>query len=105
MYFVIGATGKNGNIQEINIEFNTVENIIINETLKSDWSVTYRGDNQLLIYDEKGRFKKSIKLNINDLTLKIGINNLRISAQFSSGADIKLNGYVKIFGKKDIIKL
>jgi len=105
LYFVIGAVGDEGSIEEVNIEFNSVDNITIEQELKSNWSVIYRGDNKLLVYDNRGRLKKSIELDVDNLTLGEGLNTLRISASFSDDADIILEGYVRVKDKVETIKV
>ncbi len=105
LYFVIGAVGESGSINQITIEFNSIETITIDRELKPNWQITYRGDNQVLVYDEKGRFKKSIELDIDKMTMNRGTNTLRISAEFSDDADLKLSGYVRVKDKADVIKV
>ncbi|NPA36909.1 MAG: hypothetical protein GXO47_08685 [Chlorobi bacterium] len=105
LYFVIGAVGEEGTIDEITIEFNSVGTIIVDKVLKPNWQITYRGGNEVLVYDDKGRFKTKVKLDIDGLILSEGTNTLRISAQFSDGADVVLSGYVRTKGKSEIIKL
>jgi hypothetical protein len=103
-YFVIGAVGEEGAIEEITIEFNSIETITIDKKLKPNWQVTYRGGNELLVYDDKGRFKTKIELDVDNLKLSEGSNTLRISAEFSDDADVVLNGYVRVKGKTETIK-
>ena len=103
LYFVIGAVGESGSIEQITIEFNSIETITIDRELKPNWQITYRGDNQILVYDEKGRFKKAIELDVKNLNLEKGVNTLRISAQFSDDADVKLSGYVRVKDKVERI--
>ena len=105
LYFVIGAVGEEGSIDELTIEFNSVVTITIEQKLKPNWSITYRGGNEILVYDDKGRFKTKKKLELDHLNLSEGTNTLRISAGFSDDADVKLNGYVRTKGKTDVIKL
>lgn len=96
LYLVIGAVGESGSINQITFIFNGYETITLNVELKPNYAITYRGDDKILIYDEKGRLKKTEKLNIDKLDLQKGSNNLRISAEFSDNADIKLEGYVRL---------
>ncbi len=103
LYFVIGAVGESGSIEQITIEFNSIETITIDRELKPNYQITYRGDNQMLVYDEKGRFKKAIELDVDNLNLEKGTNILRISAQFSDDADVKLSGYVRVKDKVEVI--
>ena len=56
------------------------------------------------VYDEKGRLKTKIDLDVEGIELEQGDNNLRVSAGFSSDADIKLEGYVRLKNKVDEIK-
>ncbi len=105
LYFVIGATGEEGAIEKITIEFNSVVTIEIEKELKPNWAITYRGGSNIFVYDDKGRFKTKIKIDTGNLKLSEGGNTLRISAQFSDDADVKLNGYVRVKGKTDVIKL
>ena len=72
--------------------------------LQPNWAITYRGGDKLLVYDEKGRFKKALELTVDSLKLSPGNNNLRIGAQFSGSNDVKLEGYVRLKDKIDIIK-
>jgi len=105
LYFVIGAVGNEGAIEKITIEFNSIETIEIEKELKPNWAITYRGGNEILVYDNKGRFKTKVKLDVESLKLSKGDNTIRISAQFSDDADMKLSGYVRVKGKVDSIKL
>ena len=105
LYFVIGAVGESGSIEQITIEFNSIETITIDQKLKPNWAITYRGGNEILVYDDKGRFKSKKELDVNGLKLSQGSNTLRISAVFSDDADLKLSGYVRTKGKVDVIKL
>ena len=103
LYLVIGTVGDEGSIDQITIEFNSIETITIDQKLYPNWAITYRGGNVVIVYDDKGRFKKEIKLDTDNLKLSEGSNTLRISAEFSADADVKLSGYVRVKGKIDII--
>jgi len=101
LYFVLGAVGKSGSINQISIIFNVYETLNLDVKMEPNWSVTYRGGKEVLVYDEKGRFKEKLVLDVDQLKLTPGENNMRVSAEFSSGADIKLEGYVRL---KDIVE-
>jgi hypothetical protein len=103
-YFVIGAVGDEGAIEQINIEFNSIETITIEKKLKPNWQITYRGGNEILVYDDKGRFKTKVELDVDSLKLSGGSNTLRISAEFSDDADVTLSGYVRVKGKVEKIE-
>lgn len=105
LYFVLGAVGESGTINQISIVFNGFETLNIDVTIKPNWAVIYRGGTEILVYDEKGRFKDKLELDVDQLKLSTGENNLRISAEFSDGADIKLEGYVRLKDKVDQIVL
>ena len=103
LYFVIGAVGESGSIEQVTVTYNGFETISIDHKLNPNYSITYRGDNKILVYDEKGRMKKTIELDIGDINMASGTNELRISAEFSDNADMKLEGYVRLKDKIDII--
>ncbi len=104
LYFVLGAVGESGSIDQISIIFNGYETLNLDVKLEPNWAVTYRGGNEILVYDEKGRLKDKMELEVEQLKLNIGDNNLRISAEFSDGADIKLEGYVRLKDNVEIIE-
>ena len=104
LYLVMGAVGESGSVNQITFIFNGYETITIDTELKPNYAVTYRGDDHVLIYDEKGRLKTKIDLDVKGLELEDGDNNLRVSADFSSDADIKLEGYVRLKDKVEEIK-
>lgn len=105
LYLVIGAVGETGSIDQITFIYNGYETITLDVELKPNYAITYRGDNKVLIYDEKGRMKKIEELEIDGIHLEEGANNLRISAQFSDGADLKLEGYVRLKDKNKRIEI
>ena len=99
LYIVLGAVGESGSIDQVSIIFNGYETLNLDVKMEPNWAVTYRGGNEILVYDEKGRLKDKMELEVEQLKLNIGDNNLRISAEFSDGADIKLEGYVRLKDK------
>ena len=105
LYLVIGAVGESGSINQVTIVYNGYETIILDVELKPNYAITYRGDNKMIIYDEKGRVKKIEELEIDGIGMDKGLNNLRISAQFSDGADLKLEGYVRLKDKVQTINI
>lgn len=105
LYFVIGAVGESGSINQISIDFNGFETLDLEVKMKPNWALTYRGGAEVLVYDEKGRFKDKLELDLDELQLSTGENNLRISAEFSDGADIKLEGYVRLMDKVETLGL
>ena len=102
-YIVIGAVGESGSINKVVIDFNGYQAYKFDVELKPNWSLTYRGDNYLLVYDEVGRLNKKISFEQEKLRLKTGKGNIRVSAEFSPGSDIKLQGYVRLKG--DFVQL
>lgn len=104
-YIVIGAVGASGSISNINIDFNGYTTHSVNVELKPNWSVTYRGGDKILVYDEAGRLKTTLDFDGENLVLRRGMNNIRISADFSSGSDIELQGYIRLKGKTERIRL
>lgn len=105
IYLVIGAVGESGSIKKITIIYNGYETITLDVELKSNNAITYRGGSKVFIYDEKGRIKNIEELEIDQLDLSEGSNNLRISAEFSDGSDLKLEGYVRLKDRIDTIIL
>jgi len=105
IYLVIGAVGESGSINQITIIYNGYETIKLDVELKSNYAITYRGDNKVLVYDEKGRIKNIEELDIDQIDLTEGSNNLRISAEFSVDADLKLEGYIRLKDHVDTIKV
>ncbi len=103
-YFVIGAVGASGTISNINIDFNGYETYIIDVELEPNWSITYRGDNNILVYDEVGRLKTKLDFEEEGLILKEGAYSIRVSADFSSGSDIRLQGYIRLKSRSERIK-
>ena len=103
LYLVIGAVGEIGSIDQITIVYNGYETISLDVELKPNYSITYRGDNKIMIYDEKGRMKNIIELETERIEMTQGANNLRISAEFSDISDLKLAGYVRIKDRVDLI--
>ena len=103
LYLVIGAVGESGSIDKVTIIYNGYETISIDVELKPNYSITYRGDNKIMVYDEKGRMKNRIELDLEGIEMVRGSNNLRISADFSDNADLKLEGYVRIKDRVDVI--
>ena len=57
-----------------------------------------------MIYDEKGRMKAIEELDLEGIEMVQGANNLRISAEFSDLADLKLAGYLRIKDRVDLIR-
>ena len=104
LYLVLGAVGDSGSINQITFIYNGYETNTIDVELKSNYAITYRGDNQVIIYDEKGRLKTKVELNVDEIKLEKGSNNLRISADFSDDADLKLAGYVRLKDKLEVIE-
>jgi hypothetical protein len=104
LYLVMGAVGESGSIDQVSFIFNGFETVTVDVELQPNYAVTYRGDEQVLIYDEKGRLKKKIDLDLAGIALENGDNNLRISAEFSPGADLKLQGYVRLREKTELVK-
>ena len=104
LYLVIGAVGESGTINKVNVEVNALEAYSVLTELKPNYAITYRGDNKVLIYDEKGRLKKIEELTVDGIKLSDGANNLRVSAEFSDGAELKLEGYVRVKDKVEVIK-
>ena len=58
-----------------------------------------------MVYDEKGRMKNIVELDLEGIEMMRGSNNLRISADFSDNADLKLEGYVRIKDRVDLIQV
>lgn len=105
LYLVIGAVGEQGSIDQVTILYDGFETISVEVALQPNYAITYRGDNKMLIYDEKGRLKSIEELDISTIALSEGAHNLRISADFSEEADLKLEGYVRIKDKVESIVL
>jgi len=105
LYLVIGAVGDSGSISNINIDFNGYTSHTLNVELKPNWSLTYRGANKILVYDEVGRLNAKLDFDEKSLVLRRGMNNIRISADFSKGPDIELQGYIRLEGDTERIKL
>jgi hypothetical protein len=103
LYFVIGAVGESGSINQVKVIYNGFETISVDLELNPNYSIIYRGEDKILVYDEKGRMKKMVKLDIEGIEMTRGSNNLRISAEFSDNADMKLEGYVRLKDKVDTI--
>lgn len=101
LYLVIGAVGELGTISRLTIDFNGHETYVIEVELRPNWALTYRGNDELLVYDEVGRLNKKIPFEKEELILEEGPNNIRVSAGFSPGSDIKLQGYVRLKGKTE----
>ena len=104
LYLVIGAVGESGSIDKIMIVYNGYETISLDVELKPNYSITYRGDNKIMVYDEKGRMKAIEELDLEGIEMIQGANNLRISAEFSDIADLKLEGYVRLKDRVDSIR-
>lgn len=103
LYMVIGAVGESGSINKVNILFDGYEEIDLEVELKPNYAITYRGDKKALVYDEKGRLKTVIDLEIEGIELEKGDANIRVSAEFSEGADLKLEGYVRLKDKVETV--
>ena len=104
-YMVIGAVGESGSINNIKIDYNGYASYTIDVELKPNWAITYRGDNKILVYDDVGRLKAKLDFEEESIMLNEGENNIRVSAGFSPGSDIKLNGYIRLKGKTKRIAL
>ena len=104
LYLVIGAVGEIGSIDQITIVYNGYETLSLDVELKPNYSITYRGDNKIMVYDEKGRMKAIEELDLEGIEMTQGANNLRISAEFSDIADLKLAGYLRIKDRVDLIR-
>jgi hypothetical protein len=104
LYLVLGAVGESGSINQITFIYNGFETVTIDVELKPNYAVTYRGDDNILVYDEKGRLKTKIDLDIDEILLEDGENNLRIGAEFSDDADLKLEGYVRLREKAEMVR-
>ncbi|MBS0011460.1 MAG: hypothetical protein KFF49_08615 [Bacteroidales bacterium] len=102
-YIVIGAVGESGEISRVTIDFNGYDTYTFELDLEPNWAITYRGDDTVLVYDELGRLNRKIPFVEEKLILREGPNNIRVSADFSSGADIKLQGYVRLKGRKELL--
>lgn len=103
-YLVIGGVGENGSIKKIHIDLNGYQDYTIDVDLKANWAITYRGDDKILVYDEVGRLNKKIPFDDEELILRKGPNNIRVSADFSTGSDIRLQGYIRLKGKIELLK-
>lgn len=104
LYLVLGAVGESGSINQITFIYNGFETVTLDVELKPNYAVTYRGDDKILVYDEKGRLKTKIDLDIDEIVLEDGDNNLRISAEFSDDADLKLEGYARLREKAEMVR-
>ncbi|BDD11902.1 hypothetical protein FUAX_43340 (plasmid) [Fulvitalea axinellae] len=104
LYLTLGAVGKSGSIKKIILDFNGYETLEIEADLPPNGAVIYRGGDEFIIYDGKGRLKKKIKADTKGLVLDSGANTLRLSAEFESGADLTLKGYVRTPGKTETLK-
>jgi len=104
-YIVIGAVGESGSISRIKIDFNGYETYIFEVVLEPNWAITYRGDDAILVYDEVGRLKSKIPFERKELILKKGSNNIRVSADFGTDSDIRLQGYIRMKGKTEGLNL
>ena len=80
LYLVIGAVGETGSVNQVTIVYNGYETLSLDVELMPNYSITYRGDNNIMIYDEKGRMKNIIELEIERIEMDQGNNNLHISA-------------------------
>ncbi|HDZ42257.1 MAG TPA: hypothetical protein ENH59_11355 [Bacteroidetes bacterium] len=103
-YLVVGAVGDSGTISNIILDFNGYTTHAVNVELKPNWSITYRGDDKILVYDDVGRLKTRVDFDEDSIMLKKGHNNIRLSADFKAGSDIKLQGYIRLKGKSERIK-
>ncbi len=105
LYFVIGAVGESGSITKISIDYNGYVTYNIDVELKPDWSIIYRGDDKLLIYDEVGRLETKIDFEEENIILNKGVSSITVSADFSAGSNIKLRGYVRLKDETEKISL
>ena len=104
LYLVIGAVGETGSINQVTIVYNGYETLSLDVELMPNYSITYRGDNKIMVYDEKGRMKAIEEIDLEGIDMTQGAHNLRISAEFSDVADMKLEGYVRIKDRVDLIQ-
>jgi hypothetical protein len=96
LYIVFGAVGEDGSIKSINFEIDGFNAYTIDTELKPNWAVTYRGDNELLVYDEVGRLKSKLAIDSSKIELDSGFHTIRVSSEFSGDSDMKLNGYIRL---------
>lgn len=104
LYLVVGAVGESGSINQVHVEMNGLELFTIETELKPNYAITYRGDNRILIYDQKGRLKKAEEIDLEGVKLPEGANMLRFSADFSEDAELKLEGYIRLKDNIQMVK-
>jgi hypothetical protein len=97
------ASGEEGEISEILLELDGAVSLSLPASLKAGYSCIVDGSGHILLYDDRGSLKKKFQGEWGALKLAQGPHSLRVSCNFNGGADLKLEGVVKLKDRIEII--
>ena len=97
------ASGEEGEIEEILLELDGAKSMALPLSLQAGYSCIYDGKGNLLLYDAKGSLKKKFDVEWGQIDLDTTSHTLRVSCNFSSDADLELQGMVKLKDKVEVI--
>jgi len=103
LYFRLLASGEEGEIEEILLELDGAKSMPIPVSLKAVYSCISDGAGNVLLYDNKGSLKKKYEVDWGQAKLDTGSHTLRVSCNFSSDADLELQGTVKLKDRVEMI--
>ncbi len=101
--FRLQASGKEGAIEEILLELDGAQSMAVPVSLEAGYSCIFDGAGNLLLYDARGSLKKNLEVDWNQVRLDPGKHTLRVSCNFSSDSDLKLQGQVKLKDRVEVI--
>ena len=103
LFFRLQASGEEGEIEEILLELDGSLSMALPVSLKAGYSCIFDGSGNLLLYDNKGSLKKKYEVEWGQAKLDTGSHTLRVSCDYSSDADLELQGMVKLKERVEVI--
>jgi hypothetical protein len=101
LQFSAHISGISGSIKNVKIKIDNFTEILIDKELSPGESLTLEGNNEIRIFDIKGKLKE--KIHVNNPALSAGGHQISISAQFSRDDSPKIEIIVKAFDNPEMI--
>jgi hypothetical protein len=101
--FRLLAAGEEGELENILLELDGAQSMSIPVSLRAGFSCVFDGAGNVLLYDDRGSLKKKYQVDWEVGKLHKGIHSLRVSCDFSSDADLVLQGMVKLKDRIDVL--
>jgi len=97
------VTGEEAVVEDLELEVDNFFRINIPVSLKTGHSLVWDSSDQMKLYNEKGRFIKTIDIGKSLAGLKEGRHAIKIEAKTMKGSEPLLTGTVRLKGKKEKI--